>query len=625
MGRIAVFFIASTACLARFVNGTVGDTHGSPIPDVTVTISAQNFVAQTTTDADGNYRVEAPTGPATITFEAQGFNKVTSSADQTADEAFLTVMMHPAPKNENEIVIFTIAATASGRPQYLPGSGLWPGMPIVLNGLFGAKQPVRAAADGPPPLELDGYSITWGAGGNLVLGPITYVSANQITALVPIELTDGRWNVTVNKGEQPTRGGLVAVGQRFFFKPWTYTRNGLGYGTAEATNEAGDDITLTNPARPGGVADIKIVTPNGANEFHGNFYFGDGVPLTIKPNGAALGTSIAQLKIPENITTAQTSCAVPFRISGTNKDGRTVFGNAVTLPVSLSGPCSDALGFGAGDFARLSSAGGIKLLDNLITEGTFLTTIRTDRVFGRMTARQWSNTAYPGVQPVDTCTYGWEPFQFGNPNGAAVLPLGGAASITVPWGLFSLSPTSNAGPYSLQFSNPPTFTEGNYSLVVPFGFTVGGGAHRFETSGAYQRPAGRVRDFVAGRAAQEGFWSGLGLLPYLEEANLAIKAAPAADLARVYADFNIIADNGTMGRHFVRCVMDPTNPSFGNYTGPSTNKLFTDLIPERTNTTTVTIRILPRDQIRHEHTNSGADRSLVTFDAFVAAQVNGNR
>jgi hypothetical protein len=496
-------------------------------------------------------------------------------------------MMLPVPKDDSEIVIFTISDVASRRPQYL-SPGLWPGEHIVLNGSFGAKEPVQAA-DTPPPLELGGYKVTWGAEGNLILSQITSVAANQITALVPEELTDGRWNVTVTKGDQPSRGGPVTVNRKFFHNPWTFTRNGLGFGTADATNEAGDPITFANPARPGSLAEIKIVTPKGANEFHGNFYFRDRVPAVLKPDIAAPGTSTLQLTIPQGWTPSQTSCAVPFRISATNEDGQTLFGNQVTLPISNSGQCSDALGFGSADFARLN-AGGFKLLDNLITEGTYLTTNRTDRVLVRTIGTQWSSTSYAGVQPVDTCNYRWEPYQFRNPNAAIALALGGAASVTVPWGLFNLSPTSNAGPFSLQFTNPATFTEGNYSLNFPAGFAIGGAAHTFQASGVYQRPAGRVRDSVAARAAQEGFWSGLGLLPYLEEANLAIKAAPAADLARVYADFNIIADNGTMGRHFVRCVMDPTNPNFGDYIGAPTNKLFADLIPERTNTTTVTVR-----------------------------------
>jgi hypothetical protein len=217
MGRIAVFLIASMACLAqRFVTGKIGDTHGEGIPGVTVTVSAQNFFVRTSTDADGNYRVPTPTGPSTMTFEAPGFRTHTSSHSQTRDEEVLDVMMHPAPLDESEIVVFTISNAASRRPQYLPVSGLWPGELIVLTGSFGAKELVQAADD-PPPRELDGYQVQWEAEANRFQSPIISVGANAITALVPEDLTDGRWNVTVTKGEQPNRGGPVTVNRGTIF------------------------------------------------------------------------------------------------------------------------------------------------------------------------------------------------------------------------------------------------------------------------------------------------------------------------------------------------------------------------------------------------------------------------
>jgi hypothetical protein len=344
----------------------------------------------------------------------------------------------------------------------------------------------------------------------------------------------------------------------------------------------------------------------------------------LKPTVYAPGTSIAQFTIPEDLTVQQTSCAVPFRISGTNEYGQTQFGNQVTLPISISGPCSDALGFGSPDFPRLSTI-GIKLLEASITEGTYFTPNRTDRVTGRTIGRQWSSTSYGGVQPVDTCNYLWEPYQFRNPNTAIALALGGGASVTVPWGVFNLSPTSNAGPYSLQFANPATFTEGNYNLNFPGGFTVGGGAHTFQATGVYQRPAGRLRDLVAAGAVREPL-SRRSLVELLDQVNQLIKGAPPADLSRLFVDVNIAADNDTMGRHLIRCVMDPTNPTFGSYSGNLTNSLFARLLPERTNRTDVSIRFFPREQIRYNHSNSIVDRTFLTFDSFVLLQdVFGNR
>ena len=623
MGRTVVFLAASAVCLSqRFVSGTVADTHGASIRDATVTVTAPDFVATATTDDEGRYRVAQPPGAYTLTIRAAGFGTQISPHSQTADEYSWATVLTPTPVDDAENVITSISDSASLRPQYLPGSGLWPGAPINLTGVFRVTETVQAS-ENPPPLELNGVRITF-SGDGLFPAPITYAGPNLIRAIVPEDLPDGIWSVAVNKGEQPGRGAPLRVNRSFFFAH-AFTRNGLGFGTADVTNEAGEPFTFANPARPGSVANIRIVTPTGANEYHGNFFFAKRFGGVVKPDVRAPGTGLFEFAVPSDITAQQTSCAVPFQVSATNEAGETLFGNQVTLPISISGPCSDQLGFGAADFSQLNGD-GIKILETQITEGSLLTTNRTDRILGRLLGTHWTSAIYAGVQPVNTCSYRWEPFQFRNPNAPLGLTLGGNASATVPWGQFNFTPTSNAGPYTLVFTSPANFTEGNYTLNSPAGFTVGGASHTFQASGVYQRPAGRMRDFIAGRAAQQGFWRGLSSSDLIDRTIQSIIDAPRQDVSQVFSDLNIIADNGTMGRHLIRCVADPTTLNVGHYTGILNRGLFAELIPERTNRTDVTFRFFPREQIRHNHANSGVDRSHVTFDSFITVQdVNGNR
>ena len=89
---------------------------------------------------------------------------------------------------------------------------------------------------------------------------------------------------------------------------------------------------------------------------------------------------------------------------------------------------------------------------------------------------------------------------------------------------------------------------------------------------------------------------------------------------------NIVADNTTLGQHVIRCLFDPTKLTPGNINGTPTNQLFAPQIPEQTNSTTLTVRFLPRELIRHNHTNSSVDFTTVTLDSFVTfPNVNGNR
>lgn len=629
MGKTVLALVASTACLAqRTISGGITDSNGEAIPGATVTLTAPNFTATGSTDSRGHFRlVRPPEGAYTITIEAEGFAKFTGSIGASfLDDYYFAAILGPVPADDVEIVVSSTSDAASGRPQYLPGSGLWPGALIDLTGVFRVTDTVQAT-EVPLPRELNGLAVTFANSDNSYRAPIASAGPNQIQAIVPEELTPGTWSVAVGKGDQPSRPIRVAVLDSGVDPAHgsTFTRNGLGFGTADATNEAGEPITFTNPARPGSVANVKIVTPKGANEFHGNFFFLGRVPASLQLDSAAPGVSTIQLTIPAGFTPSQMSCATPFQIGATTGSGQTRFGNQVTLPVSISGPCTDALGFGPADFPQLDG-GGIKIIESLISEGTLLTTNRTDRILGRLSATNWTSSSYAGVSPVDTCAYRWEKFGFRNPNAPASPPLTGNASTTLPWGQFNFSPTSNAGPYGLVFANPASFSEGNYSVNFPAGFTVGGVAHTFQATAEYRRPAGRMRDFVAARAAVQGFWRGQSLGGVLDRVIQSVIDAPPADKASVLADVNILADHGSLGRHVVRCVADPATLTPGSIGGIPTNSLFTQHIPERTNNTTVTVRFFPRETIRHNHANSGADRTHVTFDAFITFQdVNGNR
>jgi len=311
---------------------------------------------------------------------------------------------------------------------------------------------------------------------NLHFADLRSVGPNEIQAYVPKELAPGNYKAKVVKGDQSSPEVQIKVGVlddgldrvNPSFPISIFTRNGLGYGTADATDENGDPITFNNPLVPGGVANINFQARDGAGEIYFDLY-GRLIPAALRRDETERapvgGVSTVQLRLPEDWPSDRTGCAVPVVLNATNPDGRVWTGTPVTLPVSKGGPCNDRFGLSSSDIPRLGS-GGIKTLEFLMTEGTVFNPTRTDRILGRLSGAEWNLVNFGEVPPVDTCSYRWVRFPLGgiqvpNPNAATPLALGGAASMALPWGLFNFSPAST---YTLVFANPANFTEGNYSL-----------------------------------------------------------------------------------------------------------------------------------------------------------------
>ncbi len=619
--RNVVCFIMS-GCMASAqgtrtgLRGSLTDSNGAVIPGAQVTITGPGFRQIALTGSEGTYVAGVPAGTYTVTVEAEHFGKTeTAGVVVTAGrERNLDFALNPAPL-EDEIVIATLSDAASLRPGFLPSPGVAPGAAFLASGRFGLTD--TTGAGGEYPVEIDGLSLTIAnTAGDSLQCSLASAGPNQVTGIIPDIAAPGLWSVTARRGEKVSRPRSFEV----VWTPRIYSRNLLGFGLAEIADTSGTPVTYTNPMRPGLNYEMTIANAGSNADGYvlkiGNTTFARGAlaDAAYTP-GPVPGAGVFRFGLPGSLPTDAYGCGVPIQIGA----GPGVWSNQVTAPISREGPCSDALAFGAADFAQLTEP-GIAINETQITEGSFLSSATPGSTrnftFGRMLAARWRIGAYGPPPPSGSCAYRWEPAGFVNPEPPQRLSLGGAASMTVPWGQFNFAPNSNNGPFSLAFAPPAAFSEGTYALDYPSTFTVDGRNHTFRASGSYQRRAGAMRNFFVNRLAALTSLTSDGIVGLAADLDGLEATADANVLRQLIADLTVTVDHGTLGRHSVRCLSNGDAPLD---LGARLESIL-PLLPARANNVDVTLRWFPIERVRHDHTSGVLDRSLVSFDAFVAIQ-----
>ena len=593
----------------RTLSGTVGDAHGAALSavDVTLTPTAGGAPQRALTDAEGRYRLTGLTpGTYTARFETSGFatqeQRITIPPDRNPT---WDIVLTPQLSTER-IAVVTTADAASSRPAYLPQSGLSPNSILTAYGSFPTD--VQARLTGPS---------------SSIFLPLLYKTPGQIGAVLPnlSELYPEFLELTGSSGA-PVRYPFRIIPAR----PTFFTVDQSGSGDAILTTAEFDLVTRFRPAQPSGfytawlsnggrsdpaqpVVQDKRNLLSSFDLFVANRRVPAADILYFGPSGIG---GLDQLNVKLSNPFPFQGCGVPMQIVVTPvAGGPQYFGIEVTIPVSASGGCEDALGFDRAEMARLTSGNPVGTLDARISEVTFISSSAAPRnvVFGTLTGSEFRNETYRPPPPLGTCQFRWSPPGAVSP--VRRLNFNGAATLNLPWGSFNFSPTSNNGPYSLAFSFPSNFTTGNYSLNFPNGFTIDNRPFTFQTSGTYDRAPGLMREAVA--AQFQTFPPEIAAPTYYDRFIESILRSPDNLRSRVVVDFNIVFSDPTRGNSAIRCT-DLGTSDFG-FLKPAIRN-YEPLIPQNVNDVTASIRFFPRDRIRR--TLDGTSNVLfINFDSAV--------
>jgi len=605
------------------LKGFVTDSNGAAIQGAQVTVTAEGFREIAISDGEGRYTVPTRAGRFTVTVEADAFRKEEASAiDVKSDsDRNLDFVLKPAPSPEVPF-IETVADAAARRPAFLADAGLSPGALVILQGGF---EGVTEASGDDFRVEKGGLQLELSnAEGSLVPIPIRSVSKSEVQGIIPSTLTAGDWQVTAKiAGDKISKSVPVKI---LSWAPKLYSTNRLGFGTAKAVDSEGRAVTYTNPARPGGTYQFAInnngAVPNDTEpDFHNkleeypSYGFKLGRNVFDKANIDYIGSSkiagegILQVTLPDATGAAeeQFGCAVPFQFRIGDR-----WSNQVTIPYSRAGNCGDLLSFDASEVSQLAaglSVNRVQIIESSAFNGPNL----IERIFGRGEAIRYREADYNPAAPPGNCSMRWLPAGASATSDAERLPFAGAFRLTVPWGLFDFSPASNAGPYSLVYGKPASFSNGNYSFEYQTGFSAGGQPFTGRYSGTYQRPAGQAVSLLADRVRRDEFSerSVTETVNYLVTAMLTepdLKAAP------VYYDWNFQVNNGSAGTHQVRCMV----ASGHEFDAAAEMEWLRAYLPRTARSADLVLRVVPRREEKIAHpAGSPLDQTRFSFEAIL--------
>ena len=166
------------------VTGKVADEKNEPLPGVSIKLL--NAVAGVATDADGNYRIQVPSG-ATLVFSMLGFN--TQQLKATTGQP-LNVLLRAESKGLNEIVVIGYGSTTKkdlvGAVNSVKADDIRKTAPTIQDALQGKVAGVQVTSNSGEP----------GAGVNLVIRGTNTVNAGSD----PLYIIDGL-QIDVNTGE----------------------------------------------------------------------------------------------------------------------------------------------------------------------------------------------------------------------------------------------------------------------------------------------------------------------------------------------------------------------------------------------------------------------------------------
>lgn len=628
---LALVLVGSGIASARRIQGSILLTDNSPAEGATVTASdgTRNFSG--TTLSTGTFTIELPPGTYEVRVAKPGFESPPPrqvTVPDIPDGHFFYAALTPVLAAGN-VTVTGITDTFAQTPGYVPDSG------ISRTGLFNVygSFPVNGdvAADGAWPETLNGVSINIiDSSGAFVTAPLLYYAGrNQITGYLPENIPADRYRFVVKADGKDSQLFAVTVDDP---RPNIATIQQTGTGPGVFTQADFSVVTHQNPARPNGLvtawtsifgsrpngSPVNIVDRRGTNEFHGDAFFRLGNKRYgnefISYAGASGVPGLGQwnLRIPED---APEGCDVPIQLEYQRNGGPVIRGNQVRIPISRSGTCADALGFNATEVSQFPRT----TMEALVSENTFLGASRRDVIQSTLTATTWTDSTYVAPPPVNTWGYRWEPANYTNPFAPARGQLGGTSTLTLPWGVFSYSPASNGGPYSLLFAFPSQFREGSFTMDYGSGFTVNQQSFNLRFTASYQRTAGPIRETAINRFPllrdDHTVIRGGYAIYYDRFLDTILESSTAADA--LLLDVNIVADNYTGGRHVIRGILDPQqrSPAVLESLDAVLSK-----IPNQVNRLDMVYRFLPRNNIFQPHTSSVVQRSNVTFDSAIILQ-----
>lgn len=614
------------------VTGSVTDLNGAGIPAAEVTITGQGFREVAITNEDGVYSIPVPAGTYSITAVGVGFAKTdaVSITVQPDRNRYHDFALTPAPLVPDEILVHSIADAASQRPGYLPNSAVAPGSSVIISGRFVVQEKITA----PLETEIAGHRfVASNADGGAEALRLASISPTEARAILPSTVTPGRWILTASSGGKSSRP------IKFNVAPWApklFSENASGFGPGRFFDSSGAPLTAINPARPGGTYQINITNvgavPNDTQpEFFnkmddyglaagrlGRSYFGR-ERISFFGGSNLPGVGVVEFTLPDEVALAGTiGCAVPFQVGAGDP---TVWSNEVTIPVSASGPCGDPVSLTSSDHERLAVGNGLRAGDAVVTEASFLRTSggnlnRRDLILASLKALALSWHNYSPPPPPGSCAYRWEPI--GGFTGVAAptnLTLGGTASVTVPWGVFNFSQTSNNGPFNLLFGAPASYPDGNYSIEYGTTFTVDSRPMTFRATGQYRRNAGRVRTHIADSIGAKDF-SLLDWYELIQRIHRDTPLEPSGAAQFLNLDIGLRIDNGTLGAHLVRCNLPATGSlDVGTLLAP-----YRQLLPSRANNFDLAFRWTDSSRSRFVHTGAPLDFTNVLFDSTITLQ-----
>ena len=231
----------------------------------------------------------------------------------------------------------------------LPNYGIAPGSLFIIKGsnLASNTTAVLQSSAGGLPLTLNGASISVTVGGTTVTPAIYYTSATQIAAVLPSKTPTGTGSITVTYNGQTSAAAQIVVVTSALGLGSYY---GSGGGLALATDANYNLFSNSSPANPGQAivlwgSGVGADTANDDRTYPMKQDNLTNIPLQVWIGGVQAsiayqgrsqfpGVDQVVVTIPDSVPLG---CNVSIVAVSNN-----IVSNAVTLPVSQSGACSDA-------------------------------------------------------------------------------------------------------------------------------------------------------------------------------------------------------------------------------------------------------------------------------------------